>query len=450
VALKEAPLKLLLALFLALSSTAAADTYREHANNGDTARRQGRNAEAMDEYTKALEVFPNSIPTLKNRADIYMKMKDFGQAAADYAKVIALKEDNPFTYADLATCLGHLEKWEEAKGILDQAIALRPSLPSSYLQRAGLHLTLYELDPAAQDCRKAMELDPRNFLSHMIYADVLDRQEKTEEALLELQKASELMPENPGIFAMRAHILWRSCRHEKALEELDKALRLNGKYRQAYDTQAMVLADLHRWGKAQEAQEESERLGQPGASALPKAKIYFQQGDLGNAQKELDELDGEKLPHPIDYYRLKLRILREKKRDLDDVQAKAVDALKKEVLSRPRHPGPRRDLAMVLADSGASPKEALALAQEALDLDPGSQSHFTMGVVLLGVGKAAEALPHLKMAEAARPCDDDAALWLGKAYRAAGDLKQAKRVWQANLKSKPGDRWIKSELSRSP
>jgi tetratricopeptide (TPR) repeat protein len=56
-------------------------------NRGFAWRKLGRYAEAIEDYTKSLELSPNNLKTLNNRGFSYAKSGNFAKAISDYNKV---------------------------------------------------------------------------------------------------------------------------------------------------------------------------------------------------------------------------------------------------------------------------------------------------------------------------------------------------------------------------
>jgi tetratricopeptide (TPR) repeat protein len=56
--------------------------------------KEGKNKEALEEFTKAVEADPKNPMYIRNRAALYSRMKDWEHAASDYSQVLALQPDD--------------------------------------------------------------------------------------------------------------------------------------------------------------------------------------------------------------------------------------------------------------------------------------------------------------------------------------------------------------------
>lgn len=105
-------------------------------------------------------------------------------------------------------------------------------------------------------------------------------------------------------------------------------------------------------------------------------------------------------------------------------------------------------LGYTLADRTERYEEALALIERALELKPDTPAIIdSMGWVLFKLGRAQEAVPHLRRAfELQR--DAEVAAHLGEALWVAGEKEEARRIWNAGREIDPDNRALKQVLER--
>jgi len=68
----------------------------EHHQRGFALRKQGKYAEAVMEYSKSLEIRPNSFKALFNRGFALDKLQRFTEAIDDYSKAVEIDPENPY------------------------------------------------------------------------------------------------------------------------------------------------------------------------------------------------------------------------------------------------------------------------------------------------------------------------------------------------------------------
>ena len=84
-------------LFFSLSSVYA-ETAEEYANRGNAHNQQGNFAQAVSDYTKAIEMNPNYAGAYYGRVMVYYNLKEYGKAWADVHKAesLGMKADPTF------------------------------------------------------------------------------------------------------------------------------------------------------------------------------------------------------------------------------------------------------------------------------------------------------------------------------------------------------------------
>lgn len=132
-----------------------------HVRRGDRAFADGKYAEAVDAYTKSLELFNLNEYAYYNRGLAYRKLKDYKNAIADFTKTLQLNPQNTFAYLYRGMTL-------QANGQADLAIAdytaiikIDESQPLAYLRRAEAYVSLKQKDKAIEDFAQATDLYKR-------------------------------------------------------------------------------------------------------------------------------------------------------------------------------------------------------------------------------------------------------------------------------------------------
>ncbi|OSZ79721.1 hypothetical protein CAP36_00185 [Chitinophagaceae bacterium IBVUCB2] len=90
--------------------------------------------------------------------------KKYDEAIHLYREAIKIEPDNPKLFFDLSDCYALLDKLEEAISLLDTAITLDGSYAPFYNNRGLYHNNLYEEKKSIVDFKKAIELDPNNYV----------------------------------------------------------------------------------------------------------------------------------------------------------------------------------------------------------------------------------------------------------------------------------------------
>jgi tetratricopeptide (TPR) repeat protein len=147
-----------------------------HINLGVVYEKQGRTAEAMNEYQQALEINPHRANTYNNIGDLLDKAGEPAKALAEYQTALRLNPDAIEVHLNLGSVLVELERFDEAAGQFRLAAKLKPDDARPHYE-TGKALLKQGRDAAAMDeFRQALRLDPGNasilaFTARVLAAD---------------------------------------------------------------------------------------------------------------------------------------------------------------------------------------------------------------------------------------------------------------------------------------
>jgi len=174
-------------------------------------REEGKQEEAIDELTKAIEKYNRNAMAYERRAKVNFLLQNYHDALRDYNKCINIDDSIPTAYYGKAKCLMIKEDWSGAIENFDEAIkksiALQPLYWKSRRLKAECHIKLKEYDKAAFDLKlftnRNFSKDNPNYgwkrWAYFYYGYVLLELDQNKEALEAFERASELPEVNDGI-----------------------------------------------------------------------------------------------------------------------------------------------------------------------------------------------------------------------------------------------------------
>lgn len=202
-------------------------------NLGTIQRRMGKNKEAIESYTLAINKTPFSVTMLLNRASLYLEMDLLEKAYSDYCNVIDIDKKNkealqfrayiymrqrkyPEARADYRALLeedpsnktarlGMVmvnqkdKRYQEALGILNLMITEYPKDVSLLKARAEIEVEMNSLDLALLDLENAAKLAPGDADIYVLCGDIYMLQDKKREAYVAFEKAIELGVPRPEL-----------------------------------------------------------------------------------------------------------------------------------------------------------------------------------------------------------------------------------------------------------
>ncbi len=159
-------------------------------------REHGEDQAAFDVYTESLIEFPDNTDLLYGRAMVSEPLNKLDVLEADLKRVLELEPKN----ADALNALGYTladktDRFEEAKGLISRAIAVRPQDPFFLDSMGWVHYRLGNLAEAELYLQRAADLQPdAEMLAHL--GEVLWQQGKKADAEKVWQQARDKDPEN--------------------------------------------------------------------------------------------------------------------------------------------------------------------------------------------------------------------------------------------------------------
>jgi len=133
---------------------------------GEALAARGRNAEAVEDFTKALALSPGHPEALMGRAEVHLAMKAFDAAAADYGAV--LKSRPKSVDAHIGAGYAHLAKGEAEAAVeaFSQALAIEPRNGVALNNRGLAYRKLGNGEAAIRDFTTAVQFHPLYALAY--------------------------------------------------------------------------------------------------------------------------------------------------------------------------------------------------------------------------------------------------------------------------------------------
>jgi serine/threonine-protein kinase len=223
--------------------------------------RNGSAAEAVAEFSRALELKPDLLDAQLGRALAYQRLGEWDRARAEFARLAAAEPGSAkdwynrglaygnlgqwdraraaysqaierearfaMAWAARGEACGHLGRWQESLADCSRAIELDAGLASAWHDRGQAYEHLGKWDLALAGYSKAIELDPRFAVAWAYRGGAYSQLGQAERALADCSQAIELDPRLAGAWSNRGAAYLQVGQCEKALADLSRAVELD-------------------------------------------------------------------------------------------------------------------------------------------------------------------------------------------------------------------------------
>lgn len=203
--------------------------------------------EAIDCYTKLLEIEPDNDKIYYELGHLYLQKNDSLPAVNAFSMALEKEEENPFYHNSIAFALVQLEQYDEAIEHYQKAININPdpywtsivcqALGSVYLEIKQNHeaaIVLYQT---------AAVLNPESEESHLSIGDAYFSVEDYDNAIKAYCDAIKINPDNAKSYCKCGMALWEKDYTEEAIVAYNKAIALNPDYSIAYNNLGVIYLD---------------------------------------------------------------------------------------------------------------------------------------------------------------------------------------------------------------
>ncbi len=203
----------------AVNLTARLQRAGEYLNAGDPAK-----AAAL--LRKAYKSHPENVDVINNLAVALLRMNRMDEARRLLDRALALDDARFSTYLNLSSWAIQSGKPEQALAFADSALARAPTHPQALFARGQVLARLGRLPEALDALSETLRRDPRKAEAHALSGDLLFRLQRYDEAEAHYREALRI---DPNLFPAEvglARIAWAEGRPDEARAALARARKL--------------------------------------------------------------------------------------------------------------------------------------------------------------------------------------------------------------------------------
>ena len=187
----------------------------------------GQNAESIEEFNKAIDLKPDVATGFNNRGFVKSSLGQYAEAIKDYNKAIELDPDLAEAYNNRGVDKLNLGQYAEAIKDYNKAIELDPDFAKAYYDRGLFNYNLGQHAEAIKDYSKAIELEPDFSWAYSNRGVAKLNLGQYAEAIKDYNKAIGLNPDLYETYYNRGLAKLNLGQYTEAIEDYRKAIELN-------------------------------------------------------------------------------------------------------------------------------------------------------------------------------------------------------------------------------
>jgi len=208
-------------------------------NRGGVYAKLDRDNQAIKDFNKAIELNPQLADAYYNRGCVYIKLGSDSQAIKDFNRAIELNLKDADAYVNRGNVYDKLGDFNQAINDYNKAIEINPQLPDSYYNRGIIYGKLGNYSQAINDYSKTIELGSQLTASQLAKAyynrgNAYTKLGNYSQEIDDYSKAIELDPQKANAYFNRGLAYHNKGNMNKALNDYKIAARLGHKEAQDY------------------------------------------------------------------------------------------------------------------------------------------------------------------------------------------------------------------------
>lgn len=195
-------------------------------NLGTIQRRMGKNKEALESYTLALNKTPHSVKILLNRASLYLELDYLEKAYSDYCNVMDLSPKNKEALQFRAYIYMRQRRYNEARNDYRTLLEEEPDNRTARIGMVMVNQRDNRFREAIDDLNRLITDYPQDASLLKARAELEVDMNALDMALLDLEEAAKKTPNDAEIYVMCGDIYMMQGRKREAYVAFEKAIEL--------------------------------------------------------------------------------------------------------------------------------------------------------------------------------------------------------------------------------
>jgi tetratricopeptide (TPR) repeat protein len=260
-----------------------------HHNLAVALYQDGRRAEAIEQYEKALAIDPGYSLSYNGLGVAWDDRGEFGRAEASFNKALELNPRYANAHSNLAVVLAETGRGQEAIEHYQAALSISPGYAEAHNGLGIIHLRAGQWERAILEFQKALESRPGFVDARSNLGMALAQGGKVEEAMVQYQEAMELDPGRAITHDNLGQAMMQKGRWSEAQKYFAEAVALRPVYQEAWSHLGGAYLAQERWAEAIAAYEKALELKEEDVEAhCNLGNALLQQGRVGEALRHYE------------------------------------------------------------------------------------------------------------------------------------------------------------------
>jgi tetratricopeptide (TPR) repeat protein len=205
--------------------------YRER---GKAYSDKGDQDKAIADYTQAIRLDPNYALAYNGRGAAYNNKRDYDRAIADYTQAIRLNPNFIYAYDNRGNAYSNKEDYDRAIADYTQAIRLDPNFALAYNNRGNAYFNKKDYDRAITDYTQVIRLDPSYVYAYGNRGSAYNNKGDYDRAIADYTQAIRLDPNAVSAYNNRGNAYYNKKDYDRAITDYTQAISLDPNDADAY------------------------------------------------------------------------------------------------------------------------------------------------------------------------------------------------------------------------
>lgn len=276
---------------LILIEITLAQNYVSYYQEGYKSYKNGDLNKAEEFLQKAINLYPDYLPSLKLMAEIYVRQNKYKEAIIYYKRALLVNPKDTEARINLADVYGWKGEYDRSIGLYKEVLEDEPNNVSAMLGLAKVLRWAQRFEEAKNIYRQIIQKEPENINALSGLSTTLAFTNNYEKAIDIINKAIEISPQDAELYKNKAEFLSWQGRFKEAIAIYNEALKLNPKDPEIYHNIGNTFTWSKNYKRAVEAFEKAYNLEPENINhLLDMAKAYLLWNKLSQAEKILQKV----------------------------------------------------------------------------------------------------------------------------------------------------------------